>query len=319
MRLTLVHNPKAGMGQPTADELRSALQDAGYIVEYCSVTSPELSRALDEATDVVMVAGGDGTVASVARRLAGRDVPLVVFPLGTANNLALALGVGNIAIGDFNSHLPADRVQQLPRKQLTIGSVRASWGAHRFVEAAGTGIIGSLLRAAANAVDDAPDQTGASIRERLAAGRQLLHDVIANAPPQHCDIIADGLDLSGAYLMATVVSSRLIGPRIALLPASAAEHELHLVVMREEDRAGILHRLSGHSPDEILEIGLPSRPVKQVHMDWLFDSGHVDDKPWPDAVTSSRTPNGPRDPAAQQARVEIEAVDAPLQVLCPHY
>ena len=44
--------------------------------------------------DAVIVAGGDGTVGKVAKRLAGTDVPLVVLPTGTANNIARSLGIG---------------------------------------------------------------------------------------------------------------------------------------------------------------------------------------------------------------------------------
>src|SRR5438046_1744525 len=52
-------------------------------------------RAVDEGGDLVVAAGGDGTVLGVLRGMAGSEAALGVMPLGTANDLARALGVGD--------------------------------------------------------------------------------------------------------------------------------------------------------------------------------------------------------------------------------
>ena len=54
----------------------------------------EIERAVANPGDVVVVAGGDGTVGRVAKRFAGTDVPIAVIPTGTANNVARTLGLG---------------------------------------------------------------------------------------------------------------------------------------------------------------------------------------------------------------------------------
>src|SRR5690242_18538712 len=41
----------------------------------------------------IVAAGGDGTVNTIVGAVAGRDVPLAILPLGTANDLARALGL----------------------------------------------------------------------------------------------------------------------------------------------------------------------------------------------------------------------------------
>ena len=92
MRITLIHNPKAGDARHGKDQLMAALAEAGHHATYQSTKEPGFKKALKQPADLVLAAGGDGTIGKVAFRLIDSGIPLSVLPLGTANNLARALG-----------------------------------------------------------------------------------------------------------------------------------------------------------------------------------------------------------------------------------
>ena len=75
MRITLMHNPHAGHGAYGKKQLLRALGQAGHRVVYQSTKKKGCQKALKKECDLVLVAGGDGTVAKIARRLVGTGIP----------------------------------------------------------------------------------------------------------------------------------------------------------------------------------------------------------------------------------------------------
>ena len=75
MRVTLIYNPDAGGDhQPSGDDLLEWIHKAGHSATFQSSTDAAWERALQEAADVVAVAGGDGMVGQVAKRMIGKRV-----------------------------------------------------------------------------------------------------------------------------------------------------------------------------------------------------------------------------------------------------
>jgi diacylglycerol kinase (ATP) len=72
----------------------------GITVDSIATTGPghagEIARcAVDRGADLILVAGGDGTINEAVNGMANSDVPLGILPAGTANVLANELGIGN--------------------------------------------------------------------------------------------------------------------------------------------------------------------------------------------------------------------------------
>jgi diacylglycerol kinase family enzyme len=68
-RAILVHNASAGTREPTKEELIDLIENAGYRVKYRNSKRPDLEAKLDKPADLVIAAGGDGTIAKVAKIL----------------------------------------------------------------------------------------------------------------------------------------------------------------------------------------------------------------------------------------------------------
>ncbi|MDX6478714.1 MAG: hypothetical protein QOG29_1301 [Gaiellaceae bacterium] len=89
----LLINPRSGSGSPGADELRAAAEAKGVRVHVLGEEDDpeELARAAD--ADALGMAGGDGSLASVAAVAIDRDLPFVCIPFGTRNHFARDLGL----------------------------------------------------------------------------------------------------------------------------------------------------------------------------------------------------------------------------------
>lgn len=95
----LIFNPASGSGEPgsTLTQIESTLESVANLTVLLikpDTAGEELARqALDNHADVVIAAGGDGTVSRVAAALVDTDTPLGIIPTGTVNGFAKALGI----------------------------------------------------------------------------------------------------------------------------------------------------------------------------------------------------------------------------------
>jgi diacylglycerol kinase family enzyme len=100
MKIAVIMNAASGTGGEDADErerhIREAFVAAGVEPAIHCIDPADLADTVPEiaeGVDVVVAAGGDGTVSAIAGALAGGDVPLAVLPLGTLNHFARDIGM----------------------------------------------------------------------------------------------------------------------------------------------------------------------------------------------------------------------------------
>jgi diacylglycerol kinase (ATP) len=95
----LVFNPHARQVETNLPEVRKALQNLNFDwIEYSIEDPHQLSEKIQQfqfKVDLVIVAGGDGTLNAAIEGLIQTQLPLGILPLGTANDLARTLRIPN--------------------------------------------------------------------------------------------------------------------------------------------------------------------------------------------------------------------------------
>lgn len=159
LRALLVGNPSAQSGQAARHIARAAELLGARGIEPIVVHSepegrtPTVVRAAIErhAPDLVCALGGDGTFNEVARGLlaSGREVPMGVFPMGTANDQGKSFG---IAAGPQNLEAQAAIVAAGYVRRIDVGDARAKVagevvGEARFFDSLSFGLAPDVLAA----------------------------------------------------------------------------------------------------------------------------------------------------------------------------
>jgi diacylglycerol kinase (ATP) len=270
MRVTLIHNPGAGDDDHRAEELCSLLREAGHEVRYQSVKETDWRAALEHPSELVVAAGGDGTVRKVFKERALRHAAVTLLPLGSANNIARTLGFADEDVSRL-----VEGWGSAERRHFDIGLVSAPWGEARFVESFGGGIFADVLARA----EDEPNG-----EEKLELGLRVLRDVLEEASPQGWSLEVDGEELSGEWLGVEVMNVRETGPNVPLAPdADPTDGLFDVVCIRPDDRAALVsyveERIEGRRPSAPR---LPARRGAAVSLSPPDGCRlHVDDELWP--------------------------------------
>ena len=130
-------------------------------------------RSLVTPNATVVVAGGDGTVGAVVRRLAGTRCRIGIVPLGTFNNFASALRVP----AEVETAIAA--VHAGRARSVTLGRVNGVV----FLEACAVGLFGDAIRLGEFAKDRKLRGISTKIRRVLAAQQfeyQLAQDLVGS-------------------------------------------------------------------------------------------------------------------------------------------
>jgi diacylglycerol kinase family enzyme len=272
VRVTLIHNPGAGRQDGNgASRLVRLLEAEGHAVRAASAGDQDWKQVLQAPADLVAVAGGDGTVARVAKAMVGRGIPVAPLPAGTANNIARTLGLIDRPWEELVRAWRGAR-----RVRLDVGIARGPWGERYFVEGVGAGLFACLLGSSDPARELARLQPP---QARVAHALQVLKKEAADCRAIEIAGTIDGADFSGRYLLFEVVNLMYVGPSLFLAPDSQpGDGTFDVVVVRETERDRLLNYLGTWQENRERLSVLPTRRGKRLRMQWTGFELHVDDQ-----------------------------------------
>jgi diacylglycerol kinase (ATP) len=302
VRVTLIHNPGAGkQGPRKAAALCRLLEEHGHEVRYQSSKKDGWKRALKKRADLVVIAGGDGTVGRVTRRMVGRGVPVALLPAGTANNVARTLGLVERPFEELVRGWETAR-----RVKLDVGLAAGPWGERYFIEGVGAGLFAGLLA----------DGASKRLKKRKAAvesGLERLREAAARTEPVEVAARLDGEDISGRYLMLEAVNLRYVGPNLHLAHESQpGDGHFDVVLVTEEERERLLYYLEHWQDNRDRLAILPTRRGRHLKLEWTGFPLHIDDKLRPKPKAKPREIAG-----VVEARLDGHAVEFLVPATAP--
>ncbi len=211
------------------------------------------AEAADSGTDCLIACGGDGTLNEVVNGLDGREVPLGVVPLGTANDFARQTGIPE----------DADHAMDLILRHKPMCIDTASMNGRRFLNVS-TGGVGA----------EATAETPAEAKASLGALAYAITAVRkwAENETRHATFSSAGFGLDVDFLAFAVGSARVTGGGNMMTPdASVTDGLLDLCVIEKMSRRDFARLSLSVKKGE--HIGLPG--VHYAQLPWLKVVGAV--------------------------------------------
>jgi diacylglycerol kinase (ATP) len=123
---SVIYNPRAGKliaGGNLLEQSLEALRAVGHCVTPVPTTGPLTAgamagRCVEAGADLILAAGGDGTINEVIQGMAGTSVPLGILPVGTANVLGNELRLGRSA------QRVASQIHRMLVRRVALGRLR---------------------------------------------------------------------------------------------------------------------------------------------------------------------------------------------------
>lgn len=269
----LLHNPGAGSEEYSRKELQKLIETIGYECRYSSTKKSEW-KEIEADTDLLIVGGGDGTVRSITRELLDRKMfektwPIVLLPLGTANNIAKT-------IGQHGS--PEEIIKGLPSAELKhfdVGIIENIRDHNFFLESYGYGVFPYLMQV----LEKEAEESEMEPEEKIHNALKTLCDLVLEYEPRKCSLEIDGQDHSGEYILAEVMNTRSFGPNLMLAPdADPADGFLEVVTVNRLEKAKfaayVREKMNGReAPYTFHKI-----KGKQIRISWEGTHVHVDDE-----------------------------------------
>jgi diacylglycerol kinase family enzyme len=273
----MIHNPEAGTSnQPSGEDLVHLIRAAGHSVTYQSSKHADWQQSIEEPTDLVAVAGGDGVVGLVAKRLVGKRVPVAILPMGTANNIATTLRLKGLPLDQLIACWTTAR-----RAKFDVGSAAGPWGKSFFIEGVGLGAFTETMsRLDARSNVDLTDHEDAE--KKIQATLHILKVRLEACQALGMKITLDGLDLAGEYVLLEAMNIRSIGPNLWLAPdADPGDGLLDVVLVPDRERQRLTDHLTERTEGKNIFPQLTTHRGRHLHIECDELRVHIDDDVWP--------------------------------------
>lgn len=286
MNVLLVHNAEAGTADtPEQQHVVAQIRAAGHTVTSVS-TRDNWRAAITPGHDLVVAAGGDGTVRRVASALVGQPTPMAILPMGTANNIATSVGLAGLETAQVIERWSGGSTRALDMLVAT-----GPWGEALLMEGLGLGLFASVmatLDARRNIELVHIDETA----EKIDAVLTRLRERLAEQPGINLSVTLDGRDLSGEVVLLEALNIPFVGPNLHLSPkADPSDGLMDVVVVRRHHASAFDDYLARRLMDDSLPPVLDVVRGRDLQIVWTGFDVHLDDITWPG--TRSAIPDPP--------------------------
>ncbi|HEX6564907.1 MAG TPA: diacylglycerol kinase family protein [Chthoniobacterales bacterium] len=279
VKITLLHNPKAGSRTFLIADVVRKLEHRGHQVFYVSIKDKDWRSLFTKPVELAIVAGGDGTVSRAAPWLAARKLPFCILPLGTANNCA-----SNLAEWD-RAQISSSDLDPSLATSVDLGIVTSSTGHHSFIESFGIGFLPLFMSEMRDSQKKNGSDTGTSVHNRLASSKERLFSVAGEMKAFDCEFLLDDEIARGEYLLIEVGNFRSIGPRLPLArTADPTDGVLNVACVRREQRKEWLQYLKAAGAGEYALPPVEERRCASITFPRLRGPVHVDGKVFSELV-----------------------------------
>jgi diacylglycerol kinase family enzyme len=272
--IKLFHNPTAGEGDHSKEDLIKQIEKAGYDCSYSSTKKAEFEESIPEDTDIIVLAGGDGTVRKLAAHLLERPLreksgPIGLLPAGTANNIARTLGIKGTPVEVI------ERWSEGNTQTFDIGRVEGVGKGAFLLEALGFGVFPKLMKEMKER-----DVKSDNPEEELEEALRRLHEIVQNYKTRECEIMVDDKLYTGKFLMVEIMNIQSLGPNLNLAPdADPGDGELEVILIPESQREDLTNyvkrRMKKGRDEPFFYKALKARKVKVA---WKGHLMHIDDE-----------------------------------------
>jgi diacylglycerol kinase family enzyme len=269
----LFHNPTAGDENHKKEDLLFLLKENGFDCRYLSTKDKDWRGFNEEEAELLIIAGGDGTVRKVVIELLKRKgekriAPIALLPLGTANNIAGTLGISGGTqeiIASWQDaiikRIDTGRVENIPKEKF-------------FIEGFGFGLFPCMIRQSLN-----QGSVSSSAGESIKRARRSLHELLFSYTPAYCELQVDGTDHSGEFILVEIMNTKAIGPGMLLSPlGDPGDGELEVILIP----AAHQHKFADYLADKLNEkestYQFHTLKAKEVSIKCEDGDMHVDDK-----------------------------------------